>query len=89
MLWGTPDKKSRHALFEKIPVRRFGKPEEISGLAVYFASDNAGYIIANRSLPLEGTGNLERFRHVHTGYDFTVSGECSALRLNAMENGDF
>jgi 3-oxoacyl-[acyl-carrier protein] reductase len=44
MLWRSLDEKSKETLLEKIPVRRFGKPEEIASLAVFLASDNAGYI---------------------------------------------
>ncbi|MBN2322822.1 MAG: SDR family oxidoreductase [Spirochaetes bacterium] len=78
MLGVTLDIKSRNGLLEKIPVGRLDMPEEIAGLAVYLSSDNAGYITANRSSPLEGTDSCERFRHVHTGCDFTVFGENSA-----------
>jgi glucose 1-dehydrogenase len=28
----------------EIPLNRWGKPEEIAGLAVYLASDEAGYV---------------------------------------------
>ena len=44
MLWGSLDEKGKEALLEKIPVGRFGKPEEIASLAVFLASDSAGYI---------------------------------------------
>ena len=32
------------ALMSEIPLNRWGKPEEIAGLAVYLASDEAAYI---------------------------------------------
>jgi glucose 1-dehydrogenase len=32
------------ALMDEIPLHRWGKPEEIAGLAVYLASDEAGYV---------------------------------------------
>jgi glucose 1-dehydrogenase len=32
------------ALMAEIPLNRWGKPEEIAGLAVYLASDEAGYV---------------------------------------------
>jgi len=32
------------ALMAEIPLKRWGKPEEIAGLAVYLASDEAGYV---------------------------------------------
>lgn len=38
------DDEERQALRRKIPVGRFGRPEEIAGLAVFLASDSAGYI---------------------------------------------
>jgi len=44
MLWGSLDEKGKEALLKKIPVRRFGKPEEIASLALFLASDSAGYI---------------------------------------------
>ena len=44
MLWGSLDEKGKETLLEKIPVGRFGKPEEIASLAVFLASDSAGYI---------------------------------------------
>jgi glucose 1-dehydrogenase len=31
-------------LMSEIPLQRWGKPEEIAGLAVYLASDEAAYI---------------------------------------------
>jgi 3-oxoacyl-[acyl-carrier protein] reductase len=44
MLRGSLDEKGKETLLKKIPVRRFGKPEEIASLALFLASDNAGYI---------------------------------------------
>jgi 3-oxoacyl-[acyl-carrier protein] reductase len=44
MLWGSIDEKGKETLLKKIPVRRFGKPEEIASLALFLASDKAGYI---------------------------------------------
>ena len=44
MLWESLDEKGKETLLKKIPVRRFGKPEEIASLALFLASDNAGYI---------------------------------------------
>ena len=32
------------ALMAEIPLNRWGKPEEIAGLAVYLASDEAAYV---------------------------------------------
>lgn len=44
MLWGALDEKGKEKLLKKIPVGRFGKPEEIASLALFLASDDAGYI---------------------------------------------
>ena len=44
MLWRSLDDKGKEALMKKIPVGRFGKPEEIGCLALFLASERAGYI---------------------------------------------
>lgn len=44
MLWKSLDEKGKEELLKKIPVRRFGHPEEIGNIAVFLASDRAGYI---------------------------------------------
>jgi len=44
MLWESLDEKGKEKLLGKIPVGRFGKPEEIASLALFLASDDAGYI---------------------------------------------
>jgi 3-oxoacyl-[acyl-carrier protein] reductase len=44
MLWSSLDEKGKADLLKKIPVRRFGTPEEIGSLAAFIASDRAGYI---------------------------------------------
>ncbi len=44
MLWRSLDEKGQETLLRKIPVGRFGKPEEIANLALFLASENAGYI---------------------------------------------
>jgi len=44
MLWGSLNKKGKEKVLKRIPVRRFGKPEEIASLALFIASENAGYI---------------------------------------------
>jgi glucose 1-dehydrogenase len=36
--------ETEKALMGEIPLHRWGKPEEIAGLAVYLASDEAGYV---------------------------------------------
>lgn len=38
--------EQKRALRERIPVGRFGRPEEIAGLALFLASDSAAYITA-------------------------------------------
>ena len=44
MLWSSLDEEGKEVLLDKIPVRRFGKPEEIASLAVFLASEHGGYI---------------------------------------------
>jgi len=44
MLWGSLNRKGKEKVLKRIPVRRFGKPEEIASLALFIASENAGYI---------------------------------------------
>jgi glucose 1-dehydrogenase len=36
-------------LMAEIPLDRWGRPEEIAGLAIYLASDEAGYITGSTS----------------------------------------
>ena len=44
MLYGSLDEKGEKALLKKIPVGRFGKPEDIASLALFLASEESGYI---------------------------------------------
>lgn len=44
MLWSSLDEKGKEILLKKIPVRRFGRPEEIASLALFLASEDSGYI---------------------------------------------
>jgi 3-oxoacyl-[acyl-carrier protein] reductase len=44
MLWSSLDEKGKTDLLRKIPVRRFGTPEEIGNIVAFIASDRAGYI---------------------------------------------
>jgi 3-oxoacyl-[acyl-carrier protein] reductase len=38
-----PD-KIKETIMQHIPMKRFGKPEEISGMAAFIASDDASYM---------------------------------------------
>jgi 3-oxoacyl-[acyl-carrier protein] reductase len=42
MLWSLLMNRAKD--IAEIPVRRFGQPEEIASLALFLASNNAGYI---------------------------------------------
>jgi 3-oxoacyl-[acyl-carrier protein] reductase len=44
MLYDSLKGKDPEDLLKKIPVGRFGKPEEIANIALFLASDSAGYI---------------------------------------------
>ncbi len=44
MLWESLGPGEKEKLLEKIPVRRFGRPQEIAALAVFLASEDAAYI---------------------------------------------
>ena len=37
----------------RVPLRRWGKPHDLAGAAIFLASDAASYITANRSLWME------------------------------------
>jgi 3-oxoacyl-[acyl-carrier protein] reductase len=47
----TPEEKI--CFIENIPLGRFGKPEEAGAMAVFLASEDAGYI-TGQVLPLDG-----------------------------------
>ena len=47
------------ALLKRIPMKRFGRPEEISSLAAFLCSQNAGYI-TGQYLVVDG-GNMETY----------------------------
>ena len=38
----TPEEKASHV--QRVPLKRWGKPEELAGAAVFFASEAASYI---------------------------------------------
>lgn len=44
MLHSSLDEEGKKALLKKIPVGRFGKPEDIASLALFLASEESGYI---------------------------------------------
>ncbi len=44
MLWESLGPGEKEKLIERIPVRRFGTPREIAGLALFLVSEDAGYI---------------------------------------------
>ena len=44
MFYNATDERERETLVQKIPVGRFGQPGEIAQLALFLASDAAGYI---------------------------------------------
>jgi 3-oxoacyl-[acyl-carrier protein] reductase len=44
MFYHATNEQEREALLQKIPVGRFGTPEEIAQLALFLASNAAGYI---------------------------------------------
>lgn len=44
MFYNVTDERGREALLQKIPVGRFGQPEEIAQLVLFLAFDAAGYI---------------------------------------------
>jgi 3-oxoacyl-[acyl-carrier protein] reductase len=44
MLKSNVDEEGRKALLQKIPVGRLGKPGDIANLALFFASEESGYI---------------------------------------------
>lgn len=56
-LWA--DEAVREALLRKIPLRRFGREEEVARACAYLVSDDAGYVTGD-VLTMDGGGWLEK-----------------------------
>jgi NAD(P)-dependent dehydrogenase (short-subunit alcohol dehydrogenase family) len=56
-LWA--DEAVREALLKKIPLRRFGREEEVARACAYLVSDDAGYVTGD-VLTVDGGGWLEK-----------------------------
>ena len=56
-LWADPD--IREALLAKIPLRRFGRPEEVAHACAYLVSDFSDYV-TGEVLVLDGGSSLEQ-----------------------------
>src|SRR5690606_19682755 len=55
----VPEQEITNEMLSEIPMKRFGKPEEIAALAAFLASPSASYITGT-SIPVDGgrTGAL-------------------------------
>ncbi len=56
-LW--PDREVERALIGKVPLRRFGREEEIAHACAYLVSDYAGYVTGD-CLAIDGGAWLEK-----------------------------
>lgn len=51
----TSSEAAQEASLSKIPLRRFGKPEEIAAAVAFLVSDDASYITGETIVPAGGT----------------------------------
>ncbi|AVO42397.1 SDR family oxidoreductase [Simplicispira suum] len=54
----APDEKTRSRAQGHVPLRRFGRTEDIANLALFLGSDHAGYV-SGAVIPCDGGGALE------------------------------
>jgi NAD(P)-dependent dehydrogenase (short-subunit alcohol dehydrogenase family) len=55
---GFNEKDAKQTAYEKVPVARYGLPEDIAKLAVFLCSDDAGYIVGQTIIADGGTSAL-------------------------------
>jgi NAD(P)-dependent dehydrogenase (short-subunit alcohol dehydrogenase family) len=52
------DEESRRRVLSRTPIRRFGEPEEVAGVAVFLATDDSSYITGQTIYPDGGRMGL-------------------------------